>query len=301
MITDALIRRAGEEDETLVHEKCWGGSPLSQWRDVMCGEPRAEHVGRRLKLAGWVARRRDHGGLIFIDLRDRSGICQLVVNPERSPEAAEIAHGIRNEFVLQAEGEIVMRSPETVNAAMPTGKVELQVDQLEIVSTCPPLPFQLDEENIDETLRLRYAGSTAPSRDATQSASLGNGCLCDPEADGGARVHRLLHAVAHSRDAGGRTRFPRSGPTPTGEVLRSPAVAPALQTTSRDLGVDRYYQIATCFRDEDLRADRQFEFRQLDVEMAFADRGTCSTCWSKPWSRHSKQWVTSRPGRPFPR
>ena len=110
----------------------------------MCGEPRPEHVGRRLKLAGWVARRRDHGGLVFVDLRDRSGICQLVVNPERAPEAAEVAHGIRNEFVLQAEGEVVARLPDTVNAAMPTGEVELQVDRLEIVSTCPPLPFQLD-------------------------------------------------------------------------------------------------------------------------------------------------------------
>jgi aspartyl-tRNA synthetase len=122
----------------------------------MCGEPRAEHVGQTLKLAGWVARRRDHGGLVFVDLRDRSGLMQLVINPERSSVAAELAKEIRNEFVLQVSGEVVARSLETVNSKMPTGEFELQVDELEIVSRSTPLPFQLDEEGVDETLRLRY-------------------------------------------------------------------------------------------------------------------------------------------------
>src|SRR5205823_12792097 len=93
---------------------------------------------------------------VFVDLRDRTGICQLVVNPERAPEAAEAAHAIRNEFVLRAEGEVVARAPEAVNPALPTGAVELQVDTLEIVSRSTPLPFQIDEENVDEALRLRY-------------------------------------------------------------------------------------------------------------------------------------------------
>src|SRR3990172_5623923 len=114
------------------------------WRDLRCGEVRPEHVGRTVALAGWAARRRDHGGLVFVDLRDESGRCQLVVNPERSPEAAAAAHGIRNEFVLRAEGEIVRRADEAVNPNLPTGEVELQVDRLEVLSTCPPLPFQLD-------------------------------------------------------------------------------------------------------------------------------------------------------------
>ena len=126
------------------------------WRDLMCGEPRAEHVGQTLTLAGWAARRRDHGGLVFVDLRDRSGLMQLVINPERAAAAAELAKEIRNEFVLQARGEVVARSPETVNQHMPTGAIELQVDELEIVSRSTPLPFQLDEEGVDETLRLRY-------------------------------------------------------------------------------------------------------------------------------------------------
>ena len=122
----------------------------------MCGEPRREHAGRTVTLVGWAARRRDHGGLVFVDLRDRTGITQLVVNPERAPEAAALAGEIRNEFVLQASGELVARSAETVNPKMPTGAVELALDDLTIVSRSTPLPFQLDEENVDETLRLRY-------------------------------------------------------------------------------------------------------------------------------------------------
>ena len=127
-----------------------------KWRDMMCGEPRPEHVGRRVTLSGWAHRRRDHGGLVFIDLRDRSGLCQLVVNPEHAPAAAEAAHGVRNEFVLRAEGEVVARAPGLVNPNLATGEVELRVETLDVVSTAPPLPFQLDEEGVDESLRLRY-------------------------------------------------------------------------------------------------------------------------------------------------
>ena len=122
----------------------------------MCGEVGPAQVGSRLALAGWVDTRRDHGGLVFVDLRDASGLCQLVINPERAPEASEAAHHVRNEFVLRAEGEVVRRDPENVNPDLPTGGVELQVDRLEIVSSSTPLPFQLDEEGVDETLRLRY-------------------------------------------------------------------------------------------------------------------------------------------------
>src|SRR5919109_5540658 len=105
------------------------------WRDVGSGKLRKEHAGQRVKLAGWAARRRDHGGLIFVDLRDETGVCQLVVNPERAPDAAAQAHAIRNEFVLQAEGEVVARAPEAVNQNLPTGEVELQVDALRVLAS----------------------------------------------------------------------------------------------------------------------------------------------------------------------
>src|SRR3954451_25320979 len=103
---------------------------MSAWRDIRCGEPRPEGAGRTRTLAGWAARRRDHGGLIFIDLRDETGVTQLVVNPEHAPDAAATAHGVRNEFVLEATGTVVRRAPETVNPKMPPGEVELQVEGL---------------------------------------------------------------------------------------------------------------------------------------------------------------------------
>src|SRR5581483_2280110 len=126
------------------------------WRNVRGGDLRSADVGRAVTLAGWVARRRDHGGLVFVDLRDAGGIVQLVVNPELSAEAAAAAHELRNEFVVRARGEVVSRVPETVNPNMATGEIEVRVAELEILSRSSPLPFQLDEEGVDETLRLRY-------------------------------------------------------------------------------------------------------------------------------------------------
>ena len=128
-----------------------------------------------------------------------------MINPERAPEAAEIAKEIRNEFVLRARGEVVARAPETVNATMPTGEVELQVDELEIVSRSTPLPFQLDEEGVDETLRLRYRWLDMRTRaDAAEPAPLAHGDRVDPPHDGWARVHRRVDAEHDARDAGGR-------------------------------------------------------------------------------------------------
>ena len=132
------------------------------WRDMGAGEVRPEHVGQRLTLAGWVARRRDHGGLVFVDLRDQTGLCQLVINPERSDEAARAAHEIRNEFVLQAEGEVVARAPENVNPNLPTGGVELQVDRLEILARAPAFgsPVRLGSAH---PTTLDRAADTPPS------------------------------------------------------------------------------------------------------------------------------------------
>src|SRR5215213_10464422 len=129
---------------------------MNRWRDTYCGQVTADHVGTTLTVAGWVARRRDHGGLIFIDLRDHSGVVQLVVNPERSPDSARAAHAIRSEFVVHARGDVVDRAPDAVNANIATGAVEIQIDELEIVARSEPLPFQLDDDGVEEPLRLRY-------------------------------------------------------------------------------------------------------------------------------------------------
>ena len=238
----------------------------------MCGEPRTEHVGRALTLAGWAARRRDHGGLVFVDLRDRSGLMQLVVNPERSPVAAELAKEIRNEFVLRATGEVVARSAETVNPRMATGEVELLVDELEIVSRSTPLPFQLDEEGVDETLRLRYRWLDLRREKLQRNIGLRATLV--------STIRRVMESagfvdiqtpVLFKPTPEGARDFVVPSRLQKGRFYALPQSPQILKQLLVIAGFDRYYQIAICFRDEDLRADRVQEITQLDVEMAFPD------------------------------
>ena len=242
------------------------------WRDLGAGELRTEHVGQRLKLAGWAARRRDHGGLVFVDLRDASGICQLVVNPERSSDAAAAAREIRNEFVLQAEGEVAARAPENVNPGLPTGEVELQVDRLEILSRCPPLPFQLDEEGVDETLRLRYRWIDLRrprlQRNLRLRAQMASTIRRIMEGAGFLEIETPILFKPTPEGARDFIVPSRLQPGRFFALPQSPQILKQLLVIS---GFERYFQIARCFRDEDLRADRVQELAQLDVEMAFPD------------------------------
>jgi aspartyl-tRNA synthetase len=246
---------------------------MTGWRDLGCGEVRPEHIGEHHTLAGWAATRRDHGKLVFVDLRDSTGLCQLVVNPERAADAIEAAHSIRNEFVLRAAGDVVARAPEAVNPNLPTGEVELQVDRLEILSRCPPLPFQLDEEGVDETLRFRYrwldlrrdklqrnlrmraqaVGIIRRQMDEAGFVDIETPIMGKPTPEG-ARDFLVPSRLHHGRFFA---------------LPQSPQIYKQLLVIS---GFERYYQIARCFRDEDLRADRLQELTQLDVEMAFPDR-----------------------------
>jgi aspartyl-tRNA synthetase len=242
------------------------------WRDLHCGEVRAEHTGRRLTLSGWAARRRDHGGLVFIDLRDETGACQLVINPELAPEAHAAAHEIRNEFVLRAEGELVGRAAEAINPNLPTGEVELQVASLEIVSRCPPLPFQLDEENVDETLRYRYRWLDLRreylQRNIRTRAKVVSTIRRVMEQHGFVDIETPIMAKPTpegARDFLVPTRLQKGR---FFALPQSPQIYKQLLAIS---GFERYYQIARCFRDEDLRADRLQELTQLDVELAFPD------------------------------
>ena len=243
------------------------------WRTHGSGTLRPEHAGERVTLAGWVARRRDHGGLVFVDLRDETGIAQLVINPERAPEAAQAAHGIRNEFVLQASGEVVARSPETVNPNMATGQVEVQVDELHIVSTSTPLPFQLDEEGVDEGLRIRYRWLDL-RREKMQRNIRTRGRLMsiirqEMEADGFVDVETPIMGKPTPEGARDFLVPTRLQPGRFFALPQSPQIYKQLLVIS---GFERYYQIARCFRDEDLRADRLQELTQLDVELAFPDQ-----------------------------
>jgi aspartyl-tRNA synthetase len=244
-----------------------------RWRDLEAGELRKEHVGRRLALAGWAARRRDHGGLVFIDLRDEDGLAQLVINPERAPEAAAVAHEVRNEFVIRAEGEVAARAPEAVNPNLPTGEVELQVDELEIVSRSEPLPFQVDEENLEEGTRLRYRYLDLRGRRMQRNLRLSATVV--------AAIRRFMDEqgfvdvwtpnLTKATPEGARDFLVPVRLQP-GRFFALPQSPQIFKQILMVAGIGRYYQIATCFRDEDLRADRQFEFRQLDLELSFPTR-----------------------------
>jgi aspartyl-tRNA synthetase len=237
------------------------------WRDIHCGELRREHVGRRLTVAGWVDTRRDHGGLVFVDLRDHTGKVQLVL------KESDLAKELRNEFVVQAEGEVVARAPEAANPNLATGEVEIQVDRLTILSRSTPLPFQLGEENVDEVTRLRYRWLDMRSERMQRNLRLHHRAVA-----GMRRVMDELEFVdiwtpsmTRGTPEGARDFLVpvRLQPGKFFALAQSPQLFKQLCMIG---GYDRYYQIATCWRDEDLRADRQFEFRQLDLEMAFVER-----------------------------
>jgi aspartyl-tRNA synthetase len=272
------------------------------WRDLGAGELGTDQVGGRHTLAGWVARRRDHGGLVFVDLRDSTGVGQLVINPERSPGAAKEAHGIRNEFVLRATGEVTARAPENVNPNLPTGEVELQVDELEILSTSPPLPFQLDEEGVDETLRIRYRWLDLRRERLQRNMRL---------------RAKAVSIIRREMEAAGFVDIetPIMGnPTPEGArdfliptrlqrgrffaLPQSPQIYKQILVIS---GFERYYQIARCFRDEDVRADRVQELTQLDVEMAFPDREFIFELIERTFSAVWRETIGEELPTPFPR
>jgi aspartyl-tRNA synthetase len=272
------------------------------WRDSGAGELRTEQVGRAVTLAGWVARRRDHGGLIFIDIRDQTGLCQLVINPERAPEAAKTAHEIRNEFVLRAHGEVVARASDAVNPKLPTGEIEVQVDELEILSRSTALPFQLDEENVDETLRYRYRWLDL-RRERLQRNIRIRGQLVsiirqEMEADGFVDIETPIMAKPTpegARDFLVPTRLQKGK---FFALPQSPQIYKQLLVIS---GFERYYQIARCFRDEDLRADRLQELTQLDVEMAFPDQEYIFALMERIVPRIWRECIGIALEPPFPR
>jgi aspartyl-tRNA synthetase len=245
----------------------------NRYRDRWAGQVRAEQVGERPRVAGWVHRRRDHGGLIFIDLRDRTGLLQLVFRPEEAPEAHAAAGRLRAEDVIAATGELVRREEGTVNPALPTGEVELAVAEFELLADAETPPFQIDEdEPVGEELRLRYRYLDLRK---------------DRMRDGLILRHHVVKAIRDFLSDEGFLEvetpiLTRSTPEGARDFLvpsrlmpgswyalpQSPQIFKQLLMSG---GLERYFQIPRCFRDEDFRADRQPEFTQLDVEMAFVE------------------------------
>src|SRR5579862_3206903 len=246
---------------------------MNAWRDLPGSKLRPADEGRTLAVAGWVARRRDLGGLIFVDLRDEGGIVQLVINPERAPEAAELAKELRNEFVIRVQGEVVKRAADTVNSNIATGEIEVQVAELEILSWSTPLPFQLDEEGVDETLRIRYRWldlrRPRMQRNIRTRAKLVSIIRDEMENVGFVDIETPIMGKPTPEGARDFLVPTRLQPGRFFALPQSPQIYKQLLVIS---GFERYYQIARCFRDEDLRADRLQELTQLDVEMAFPDQ-----------------------------
>jgi aspartyl-tRNA synthetase len=244
----------------------------NEYRDTWCGQVLADRVGAPARVAGWVHRRRDHGGLIFVDLRDRTGLVQLVFNPDVAGDAFDLGHRLRSEDVLSVAGEVVRRDPETVNPDLPTGEFEVRVAEGELLAGSDTPPFEIEgfSGEVGEELRLRHRYLDLRRERMREALAL---------------RHRVTKAIRAFLDGEGfydieTPVLTRSTPEGARDFLvpsrlqrgafyalpQSPQLFKQLLMVA---GFERYYQIARCFRDEDLRADRQPDFTQLDVEMSF--------------------------------
>ncbi|UCC13360.1 MAG: aspartate--tRNA ligase [Gammaproteobacteria bacterium] len=270
-------------------------------RSHYCGEIDRSLIDKTISVAGWIHRRRDHGGVIFVDLRDREGILQVVFDPSDDPEMFAVAEGLRSEFVIRVSGRVRHRPDGTVNPNMPTGEVELLAAELEVMSPSETPPFHHDE-HASEELRLRYR-----YLDLRREQMLGNLRL----------RHEVTRALRRFLDEEGfldveTPMLTRSTPEGARDYLvpsrtfpgrffslpQSPQLFKQLLMIS---GLDRYYQIVRCFRDEDLRADRQPEFTQLDIETSFMDEGEITALMERMIREIFREVMEVELPDPFPR
>ena len=244
-------------------------------RTHYCGELRADHVGQKVVVCGWVHRRRDHGGVIFIDLRDRAGLVQVVFDPEKVP--AEIfaeAERLRNEYVIQVYGTVRHRLPGMANPNLQTGAIEIYADELKVLNSAKTPPFAIDSrDDVDEALRLkyRYLDLRRPEMHSTLELRHRTTKIIRDFLDSRGFWEIETPMLTRSTPEGARDFLVPSRVHP-GEFYALPQSPQLFKQLLMMGGVDRYFQMARCFRDEDLRADRQPEFTQLDMEMAFVDR-----------------------------
>ncbi|SUK74807.1 Aspartyl-tRNA synthetase [Staphylococcus aureus] len=244
-------------------------------RTTYCGLVTEAFLGQEITLKGWVNNRRDLGGLIFVDLRDREGIVQVVFNPAFSEEALKIAETVRSEYVVEVQGTVTKRDPETVNPKIKTGQVEIQVTNIKVINKSETPPFSINEENVnvDENIRLKYRYLDLRRQELAQTFKM---------------RHQITRSIRQYLDDEGffdieTPVLTKSTPEGARDYLvpsrvhdgefyalpQSPQLFKQLLMIS---GFDKYYQIVKCFRDEDLRADRQPEFTQVDIEMSFVDQ-----------------------------
>lgn len=274
---------------------------MSSMRTHYCGQLNASHLDQDISICGWVHRRRDHGGVIFIDLRDREGLVQVVFDPD-APESFQVAERVRNEYVLQIRGKVRRRPDGTENKNMPTGEIEILGKQVEILNSAETPPFQIDEDDISEELRLRYRYIDLRRPPMQQRMMLR------------ARIARQLRRFLDDRGfldietpiltkttpEGARDYLVPSRTHP-GEFFALPQSPQLFKQLLMMSGMDRYYQIVRCFRDEDLRADRQPEFTQLDIETSFLNENEIMAIMEDMMCGLFKDVLDVELPNPFPR
>jgi aspartyl-tRNA synthetase len=292
------------------------------YRDTWCGSLDAQAAGRPARVAGWVHRRRDHGGLVFVDLRDRTGLLQLVFHPDRAPDAHARAHDLRAEDVISATGAIARRAPENVNPSIPTGEVELQVEDFQQLADADTPPFPIDEEReVDELVRMRHRplDLRRPRQRDTLLLRHRAAQTIRRALDELDFVEIETPILTRSTPEGARD-FLVPARAQRGSFYALPQSPQLFKQLLMVAGFERYFQIVRCFRDEDPRADRQPEFTQLDLEMSFVEEddviGVVETVMTRvfevggfdapppPWPRERfddlvARYGTDRPDRRF--
>ena len=272
------------------------------YRTHLCNALRKEHIGQTVTLSGWVNSRRDHGGVIFIDLRDREGITQVVFRPEENPQVAELSHDLRSEDVIQVTGCVAGRIEGTVNPKLVTGEIELIATELKVLNKAEVPPFPLDSKIANEDLRLTYRYLDLRRAEMTQNLKL---------------RHRVVKATRDYLDERGYLEIETpilSNPTPEGardflvpsrltpgSFYALPQAPQQYKQLLQVAGLEKYFQIARCFRDEDLRADRQPEFTQIDLEASFITEGEIQTLVEGLLARIFKESRGLDIPTPFPR
>ena len=275
------------------------------YKSISCGDLRSTHIGNAVTLAGWVNRRRDHGGLTFLDLRDRSGVVQVVASPEIAPDAHRIADSVRSEWVIQVEGIVRQRPEGMTNPDLPTGEIEIEIHQLRVLNEAQTPPFPINEETpVEEQVRLKYRYMDLRRPRMQRNLAL---------------RHRVIKYIRDYLDArgfweietpilfkttpeGARDYLVPSRVHP-GEFYALPQSPQQLKQMLMVAGVERYFQMARCFRDEDLRGDRQPEFTQLDIEMSFVEREDVMALAEGLYTSMLEELLPDRPvfSKPWPR
>jgi len=272
-------------------------------RTHRCGELGAGLVGRDVVVAGWVHRRRDHGGVVFVDLRDRSGLVQVVFKPDASSAAHERAAELRPEFVIAAAGRVEHRSPETVNPALPTGEVEVIVRELRVLNTATPPPFPIEEDpGVDEVVRLRHRIHDLRRPTFQRALALRHRLAQSVRATlAGLGFYEIETPILTRATPEGARDFLVPSRLHPGQFYALPQSPQIMKQLLMIAGFDRYFQLARNFRDEDLRADRQLEHTQIDLELSFAGVDEVLEVLEELSVRACAEAAGVELARPFPR